>query len=256
MKTMFGLLPDKFKSKYHFYGINKVIVDINTVLKPALTVIDGFVGIGGSGLSEGKPVQMDLILAGKDPVATDSTACRIMSIDPYGILDLEATNVKPGSEGLIFLPYLMGIGMNPNVRGLFFGLSLIHSKAHLLRSVLEGIAFEFRRMIDKIEMAGYEIRDVRLIGGGGKSKLWCEIIADVTGREISVPSSSTLAEATAFGTALIAGVGVGAFKDFATAKKLIKIASVYAPNKQNHNIYKSPYEIYTKLYSNVKDMYE
>ena len=85
MKNLFGLLPDKFKSKYHFKGINKVIVDINTVIRPALTVIDGFVGMEGLGPVGGKPVQMDLIVAGKDPVATDSTACRVMGIDPHEI---------------------------------------------------------------------------------------------------------------------------------------------------------------------------
>lgn len=85
MKNMFGLLPDKFKSKYHLRGISKVIVDINTVLKPKLTVIDGFVGMGGRGPVGGDPIQMDLIIAGKDPVATDSTACRIMGFDPHEI---------------------------------------------------------------------------------------------------------------------------------------------------------------------------
>jgi uncharacterized protein (DUF362 family) len=85
MKNMFGLLPDKFKSKYHFRDINKVIVDINSVLKPVLTVIDGFVGMDGRGPARGDPVQMDLILAGKDSVATDATACRIMGINPHEI---------------------------------------------------------------------------------------------------------------------------------------------------------------------------
>jgi len=85
MKNMFGLLPDKFKGKYHFRGIDKVIVDINTVLSPTLTVIDGFVGMEGRGPASGDPVQMDLIIAGKDPVATDSTACRVMGIDPHDI---------------------------------------------------------------------------------------------------------------------------------------------------------------------------
>jgi uncharacterized protein (DUF362 family) len=85
MKNMFGLLPDKLKGKYHMKGINKVIVDINTVVKPALTIIDGFVGMEGRGPSDGTPVQMDLIIAGKDPVATDATACRVMGFDPHEI---------------------------------------------------------------------------------------------------------------------------------------------------------------------------
>ncbi len=85
MKNMFGLLPDKFKAKYHAKGISKVIVDINTVLKPALTVIDGFVGMEGRGPTGGPPVRMDLIVAGKDVVATDATAARIMGFEPMEI---------------------------------------------------------------------------------------------------------------------------------------------------------------------------
>jgi uncharacterized protein (DUF362 family) len=85
MKNMFGLLPDKFKGKYHLKGISKVVVDINTVLRPALTVIDGFVGMEGQGPVDGTPVQMNLIIAGTDPVATDATACRIMGINPHEI---------------------------------------------------------------------------------------------------------------------------------------------------------------------------
>ena len=85
MKNMFGLLPDKYKGKYHLKGISKVLVDINTVLRPALTVIDGFVGMEGRGPADGTPVQMNLIIAGTDPVATDATACRIMDINPFDI---------------------------------------------------------------------------------------------------------------------------------------------------------------------------
>ncbi len=85
MKNMFGLLPDKFKAKYHFMGLNKVIVDVNAALKPALTVIDGFVAMEGRGPADGEPVPMDLIIAGIDPVATDSVGCQVMCIDPHEI---------------------------------------------------------------------------------------------------------------------------------------------------------------------------
>ena len=85
MKNMFGLLPDKLKAKYHAQGISKVVVDVNTVLKSSLTVIDGFVGMEGRGPSDGKPVKMDLIMAGKDIVATDATASRVMGFDPHEI---------------------------------------------------------------------------------------------------------------------------------------------------------------------------
>jgi len=85
MKNMFGLLPDKFKFKYHVNGISKVIVDINSVIKPTLTVIDGFVGMEGHSPVDGDPVKADLIFAGKDVVATDATATRGMGFDPKEI---------------------------------------------------------------------------------------------------------------------------------------------------------------------------
>ena len=88
MKNMFGLLPDKFKAKYHAKGISKVVVDINSVLKPVLTVIDGFVGMEGKGPVDGTPVKMDVIIAGKNVVATDAVGCRVMGIDPHSIKHL------------------------------------------------------------------------------------------------------------------------------------------------------------------------
>jgi uncharacterized protein (DUF362 family) len=94
MKNMFGLLPDKFKGKYHLKGISKVVTDINTVLKPALTVIDGFVGMEGSGPISGTPIKMDLIIAGIDVVSTDATACRAMGIDPHEIRHIRKAHEK------------------------------------------------------------------------------------------------------------------------------------------------------------------
>jgi uncharacterized protein (DUF362 family) len=85
MKNMFGMLPDKFKMKYHARGISGVIVDINSVLKPTLTVVDAFVGMEGHGPVDGDPVKMDLIIAGTDPVATDATCAKIMGLDPTQI---------------------------------------------------------------------------------------------------------------------------------------------------------------------------
>jgi uncharacterized protein (DUF362 family) len=94
MKNMFGLLPDKFKGKYHMNGISKVIVDINTVIKPAFTVIDGFVAMEGRGPTDGTPVKMDLIIAGKDVVATDATAARVMGFDPMEISHIRTAYKK------------------------------------------------------------------------------------------------------------------------------------------------------------------
>ena len=94
MKNMFGLLPDKFKAKYHAKGINKVIVDINTAIKPRLTVIDGFVAMEGRGPTDGSSVKMNLIIAGKDPVATDATCARVMGLDPHEISHIRTAHQK------------------------------------------------------------------------------------------------------------------------------------------------------------------
>jgi len=94
MKNMFGLLPDKFKAKYHAKGISKVVVDINTVLRPVITVIDGFIAMEGKGPTDGTPIKMDLIIAGKDVVATDATAARAMGMDPMEISHIRTAYQK------------------------------------------------------------------------------------------------------------------------------------------------------------------
>lgn len=98
MKNMFGLLPDKMKFKYHLKNINKVVVDINTVLRPEFTIIDGFYALEGSGPVSGTPVKMDLLIAGKDVVATDATACRVMGIDPAEIYHIKRAYEKSFGE--------------------------------------------------------------------------------------------------------------------------------------------------------------
>lgn len=94
MKNMFGLLPDKLKFKYHAMGISKVVVDINSVLKPHLTVVDGFMAMEGKGPTDGSPVKMDLVVAGQDPVATDATCARIMGFDPHEISHIRGAAQK------------------------------------------------------------------------------------------------------------------------------------------------------------------
>jgi uncharacterized protein (DUF362 family) len=98
MKNMFGLLPDKMKFKYHLRNISKVIVDINSVLKPKVTIIDGFIALEGPGPVSGSPVKMDLIVAGTDVLAVDATASRIMGIDPFEIYHIRRAYEKGFGE--------------------------------------------------------------------------------------------------------------------------------------------------------------
>ncbi len=94
MKNMFGLLPEKTKFRYHLKNINKVILDINTVLKPKFTIIDGFYALEGAGPISGTPVKMDLLVAGRDVVAVDATTCRVMGIDPSEIYHIKRAYEK------------------------------------------------------------------------------------------------------------------------------------------------------------------
>ncbi len=98
LKNMFGLLPEKMKFKYHLKNISKVVVDVNTVLRSNFTMIDGFYALEGPGPTSGTPVEMDLLIAGRDVVAVDSTACRVMSIDPAEIYHIRRAHEKGFGE--------------------------------------------------------------------------------------------------------------------------------------------------------------
>lgn len=100
MKNMFGLLPEKMKFKYHLKNMDKVIVDLNTVLAPKFTMIDGFYALEGPGPTSGTPVKMDLLIAGRDMVAVDATACRVMGIDPDEIYHIKRAYEKGFGEML------------------------------------------------------------------------------------------------------------------------------------------------------------
>ena len=100
MKNMFGLLPEKMKFKYHLKNMEKVIVDLNTVLAPKFTMIDGFYALEGPGPTSGTPVKMDLLIAGRDVVAVDATACRVMGIDPDKIYHIKQAYEKGFGEML------------------------------------------------------------------------------------------------------------------------------------------------------------
>jgi len=94
LKNMFGLLPQKFKGRFHMKGMHKVITDINSVVKPAFTVIDGFIGMEGNGPVNGTPIKMDTIIAGKDPVATDAVGAEVMGFKPEAIGHLKMSYEK------------------------------------------------------------------------------------------------------------------------------------------------------------------
>jgi xylulokinase len=167
-----------------------------------------------------------------------------------------ANDIVPGSEGLLFLPYLTGERTphpDPLARGAFVGLTVRHTQAHMTRSVLEGVAFGLRDSFELMKSAGLaEITQVRVSGGGAKSPLWRQILADVFNSELVTINTT---EGAAYGAALLAGVGAGVWPDVdAACAAGIKITGSTKPQPETVAQYETIYALYRNLYPTLKDM--
>lgn len=174
----------------------------------------------------------------------------------FGELVDTAHDVPPGSDGLLFLPYLTGERTphpDPLARGAFVGLTVRHTLPHMTRSVLEGVAFGLRDSFELIKNAGLpEIEQVRVTGGGAKSALWRQILADVLDTELVTVNST---EGAAFGAALLAATGTGNFPDVAAAcRETIMITGRSKPGKAVDK-YKALYPIYRMVYPALKSVF-
>jgi xylulokinase len=166
----------------------------------------------------------------------------------------EAAQVPAGSEGLIFLPYLSGERTphpDPLARGAWIGLTARHEQPHLTRSVLEGVAFGLKDIFCLMKEAGLGVVDqVRLSGGGAKSSVWRQILADVLGAELVTVNTT---EGAAYGAALLAGVAAGAWPNVDTAcAQTISISDRISPDAQSVATYQVVYEHYRNLYPTLK----
>lgn len=180
-----------------------------------------------------------------------------MGIDPYVLMTKEAEKVPVGSRGVIYLPYLMGERtphLNPKAKGVFFGLSAAHTKNEMLRAVIEGVSYSLLDCMEIIKDTGMDPTNVMVSGGGGKSELWRQILADMFNCKVSTNKSS---EGPALGVALLAGVGTGVYKDIDEACNIaISENSVQFPKEENSLVYKRYYEIYKKIYDDLKGTFE
>ncbi len=189
----------------------------------------------------------------------DTFACqeqgvaRALGMDPYDLMNAEAAKVCPGSEGLIFLPYLTGERTpypDPNARGAFFGITLRHDRGHFVRSVLEGVAYGLRDSFGILDAMGVPITQVRASGGGARSELWRQIQADVTGHD---HVTINIDEGPALGVALLAGVGAGIYPSVEKAcRSVIKVARTTNANLETKKAYDRFYPIYQSLYQSLK----
>ena len=180
---------------------------------------------------------------------------RWTGLDAYELLTKEAESIPAGSDGLLFLPYLQGERtphLDPYARGGWIGLTASHDRRHLIRSVLEGVAFSLKDCSTIIQGQGLPIEQVRVTGGGAKSPLWRQIIGDVLGVEL-VTTNAT--EGPAFGAALLAGVASGLYTSVQQAcEAKVRVMERTEPRPEVERVYAQAYETYKALYPALKPL--
>ena len=177
--------------------------------------------------------------------------------DAYETMMQGVEDVPVGSDGLVTLPYFAGERTpinDPDAKGVLFGLTLAHTRAHMYRSALEAVGYSVNQQIKLMESHDNVVIDqIFAVGGGVKNPAWMQIVADITGKTISTPAVTVGAS---FGDAMMAALGVhyDGFENFASLTKFIKPGKSYEPNMENHEKYKKFQSIYDRLYEATKDL--
>ena len=177
-------------------------------------------------------------------------------VDPYDIMTREAQETPVGADRLLFLPYLMGERsplLDEKARGGFIGLSAIHGKGHMIRSVLEGVAYSQRQCLDILREMKVAPDTMMICGGGGNSPFWRQMLADI----YQIPVRTVInKEGPALGAAILAGVGTGVWESVPDAcAKLLQYRPFEMPDAQKGEQYEPFYQIYKTLYPSLKDAY-
>ncbi len=166
----------------------------------------------------------------------------------YSALDARAATVSPGCDGLIMLPHFSGMNspeVNPRAKGVFWGISTAHRKAHFIRAILEGVSFALRDNIELLLRSGVACQEMTSLGGGARSKLWLQIKADVLQREIRTIHCE---EATCLGAAVLAATGRGLFPNIrAAVNAMVHPSATFHPNIRNKEIYEAGFKTYRAL---------
>jgi xylulokinase len=176
--------------------------------------------------------------------------------DPYDLMNDDAAKVPVGSNRLIYLPYLMGERtphLDPDCRGVFFGLSAIHTKADMIRSIMEGVSYSLRDCNEILLDMGVPVKEMMACGGGGKSPIWRQMLADMYGCTVKTSKSQ---EGPALGAAILAGVGSGMFQDVPSAcHRFIAADASCTPQTANMAYYAKGHKLYQKLYQKLRECY-
>ncbi len=178
------------------------------------------------------------------------------AIESYDDLVEEATQIAAGADDLLWTPYLMGERtphIDPNARASLIGLTASHTKAHVVRAILEGVAFSLRDSIEIFKELDIPIEKIKLGGGGAKSKLWRQIQADVYGQNVEIAEAD---EGAAYGAALLAGVGAGTWKTIDQAcDKTIRTAETIKPNEKSVETLNRCYRTYQTIYPSLRSIF-
>jgi xylulokinase len=178
--------------------------------------------------------------------------------DSYALLDDVAGKVPPGCGGLVMLPHLEGAmapEANPKAKGVFFGFTLHHGRAHFIRATMEAIAFIVKRNIDMLANLKIPTNEVICLGGGAKSPLWNQIKANVLEKKILTTANDQ--DAACLGAAFLAGKAVGIYKNLEEAiANSVRVNNEYVPDITQQEVYAQAYTRYVKLYENLVPVFE
>jgi len=184
-------------------------------------------------------------------------AAQQRGVDPYEVIAEKASTVKPGAGGLIMVPFFAGERFpvrDHKARGVIFGLTLAHGRAHLIRAIMESVVFTLKWIMEAMEEQGLAINEVRVSGGGARSHIWRQIQADVLGKPVA---HTKIEEASALGTAMLAAISLGIYKDLNDASRnMVKIVERHTPNPEVHQKYESMFQMYKELYGALRKFYE
>jgi xylulokinase len=173
----------------------------------------------------------------------------------YKLIDTIVSEAKPGSGGVLFLPYLLGERSprwNSEATGAFIGAKVTTGRGDFFRSVLEGVGYNLKVILDIID-SRFDQKAVTVIGGGAKGNVWLQILADIWQKDILVPRY--LEEATSMGATICAGVGVGAFDNFDKVRIFNPVAQIIKPNPENTEIYEKLYKAFNNAYEALLPVY-
>lgn len=179
--------------------------------------------------------------------------------NPFGTINAQVEASPAGAKNLLFLPYLTGERCpypDPDARGVFFGLSLLHDKGDMARAVMEGVVFGLRDIYELIKAANPALKPTEVVSSGGasKSKVWRQIQADIF--NLPVKTQTGAAEGGAYGAAVVAGVGAGVWRDIEHAAELLEDETLTMPIPENVAVYEKLYNTYRGLYTDLKDRFK